>query len=82
MFKLYKKYGFWKWDMKAFFIMIPSTVWIPVVLYFSHKDLGKRLTKFTKEYMSIDILSSGRLYSIMKATELNYLSKNVIIFRS
>ena len=59
MYKIFKKYGFWKWDMNAFFIMLPSATWIPVVLYFSSRDLGEKLTKFTQEYMHIDILSSG-----------------------
>ena len=59
MFEIYKKYGFWTWDMNAFFLMIPSIMWIPVALFFSYRDLGMKLAKFSRDYMDLDALLSG-----------------------
>ena len=60
MYAVYKKYGFWAWDMNAFFLFLPAMLWIPVGLFFSYKNLGKKLTNFNQEYMNIDILLSSR----------------------
>ena len=59
MFGIYKKYGFWTWDMNAFFLIIPSAMWIPVAFFFSFKNLGVKLTKFSRQYMDIDAELSG-----------------------
>ena len=61
MFEIYKKYGFWTWDMNAFFLMIPSIMWIPVALFFSYRDLGMKLAKFSRDYMDLDALLSGEM---------------------
>ena len=62
MYAVYKKYGFWAWDMNALFLSLPAMLWIPVGLFFSYKNLGTKLTNLNLEYMKIDILLSSRTH--------------------
>ena len=59
MYEIYRKYGFWTWDMNAFLIMIPIAQWTPVAFFFSYKGQGKQLAKFTQEYQLIGKKFSG-----------------------
>ena len=62
MYTVYKKYGFWAWDMNAFFLLLPALLWLPVGLFLSYKNIGTKLTNFTQDYMNNDILLSSRAY--------------------
>ena len=65
--------------MNAFFFIIPNMFWCPVVLYFSYKDLGKRLTNFIQEYMSLEILLSSKVNWETANNQINSYSPNIIL---
>ena len=72
MYEIYKKYGFWKWDMNALFIMMPAGIWIPVALYFSSRDLGEKLTKLVRTFMQIDIPLSGKVICNLESKAIQF----------